>query len=84
MQICYKTYTSIAKISNIIIIFIYQNKNSNMKKVIPIKDRHKRLNKKAAYASAKVVLDDQYNRNVLSLEEYKFQIEFNKGRYGIK
>ena len=49
-----------------------------------IKDRHKQINKKSAYASAKVILDDQYNRNVLSLEEYKFQIEFNKGRYGIK
>lgn len=55
-----------------------------MKSSTLIKDRHKQLNKKAAYAAAKVMLDDQYNRNVLSLEEYKFQIEFNKGRYGIK
>lgn len=55
-----------------------------MKKVIPIKDRHKQINKKSAYAAAKKILDDQYSRNVLSLEQYKFQIEFNKGRYGIK
>jgi len=55
-----------------------------MKSKTLIKDRHKQINKKSAYAAAKVILDDQYNRNVLSLEEYKFQLEFNKGRYGIK
>lgn len=55
-----------------------------MKKVVPIKDRHKSVDKKSAFLAAKKILDDQYNRNVINLTEYKFQIEFNKGRYGQK
>lgn len=55
-----------------------------MKSKTCIKDRKVKTNRKSAYLSAKVILDDQYKRNVISLEEYKFQLEFNKGRYGIK
>jgi len=55
-----------------------------MKSKTYIKDRHKQMNKKSAYASVKVILDDQLSRNVINLTEYKFQLEFNKGRYGIK
>lgn len=42
-----------------------------------------KASKKKSYDIAQKFLKEQYSRNVISLEEYKFQTEFNKGRYGI-
>lgn len=55
-----------------------------MKSKTLIKDRHHKTNRKKSYDAEMKFLKDQLSRNVINLTEYKFQIEFNKGRYGQK
>lgn len=43
-----------------------------------------KVNKKKAYASVSKLLLDKYNRNLITLEQYKFELAFTKGQYGIK
>lgn len=45
---------------------------------------NKAKQRKKSYNAALKVLMDKYNRNLITLEEYKTQISFAKGRYGIR
>lgn len=40
--------------------------------------------RKKSYNAALKVLMDKYNRNLISLEEYKMEVAFLKGRYDVK
>lgn len=43
-----------------------------------------KIDKKKAFKTVSKMLLDQYDRNLITLEEYKTQMAFAKGRYGIR